>query len=53
MVSHSKGVVALDLGRLATGYGMGAFSYVVIKHIELIYSLLSISYVIHVYIQSE
>ncbi|KAG2281872.1 hypothetical protein Bca52824_053092 [Brassica carinata] len=29
MVSLSNGVVALDLGRLATGYGMGAFSYVV------------------------
>lgn len=28
-LSQSKGVVALDLGRLATGYGMGAFSYVV------------------------
>ncbi|KAF3595005.1 hypothetical protein DY000_02024006 [Brassica cretica] len=25
----AEGVVALDLGRLATGYGMGAFSYVV------------------------
>ncbi|XP_022573629.1 sugar transporter ERD6-like 7 [Brassica napus] len=24
----AEGVVALDLGRLATGYGMGAFSYV-------------------------
>lgn len=24
-----KGSVALDFGRLATGYGMGAFSYVV------------------------
>lgn len=24
-----KGALALDIGRLATGYGMGAFSYVV------------------------
>ncbi|CAN7126208.1 unnamed protein product [Brassica rapa subsp. narinosa] len=28
-IFFAKGVVALDLGRLATGYGMGAFSYVV------------------------
>ncbi|RID65065.1 hypothetical protein BRARA_D00286 [Brassica rapa] len=27
-IFFAKGVVALDLGRLATGYGMGAFSYV-------------------------
>lgn len=25
----SKGALALDFGRLATGYGMGVFSYVV------------------------
>ncbi|CAH8300302.1 unnamed protein product [Eruca vesicaria subsp. sativa] len=28
-IFFAKGVLALDLGRLATGYGMGAFSYVV------------------------
>lgn len=28
-INTKQGVLALDLGRLATGYGMGVFSYVV------------------------
>ncbi|CAH8353371.1 unnamed protein product [Eruca vesicaria subsp. sativa] len=40
-IFFAKGVVALDLGRLATGYGMGAFSYVI-----LICTGVSVSFII-------